>query len=743
MTRRPSRWLAALVAAVGLSLAGLALGVSAASDHIDAPLATGIVGAWIGVSFLGVGLFAWYRRPSQHTGLLMIGVSYVWLLSGLNGANDSLPSTIGSYLSPVYVLLVIQLIAEFPNRPLDRTMRVLLGAGYITVFLLRLPAFLFQSDLYDGMCKHDCPSNAFLVSSNGTLADAGNYLSLAAGALIVGVVSWRTLRRRREAPATVRREQAPVLATSLVARRRADRLVRAPAVRRRHGAASVFRAISLLAFAVLPYAFLIGLVRGYRAGAAAVETLVRDLGGGATPGGVRQAVADALGDPTVELAYWRAGAGDFVTREGHPVDLGELDATREATLVERDGERIGAIVHDAALSEQPGLVRSVAAAAALAVSNEALEAELRARVEELERSRARLLEISLFERRAGSSATCTTEHSSGSWRSRCSCRSRAPASTRIPGAAGELLDQARGELAQGLEELRELARGIHPAILSERGLEPALRALAGRSPGAVELDEVPPERLPMAVEAAVYFVVSEALTNVAKYAHASATHVDVSPRERPRDRRGPRRRRRRRRPAQRHGPGRARRPARGARRQARRHLAGRRGNHDPGGDPMRAVVADDSVLLREGLVRLLEERGIEVVGQAGDAEDLLRKVGAHRPDIAIVDVRMPPIVHRRGPARRRADPRAAPRDAGARALAGRRGGATRPSCSPRTPTASATCSRTASPTSTASSTPCAASARAATRSTRPSSRVCSARRRDGPARRASRRASAR
>ncbi len=157
MTRRPPRWLAALVAAVGLSLAGIALGVSAASDHIDAPLATGIVGAWIGVSFLGVGLFAWYRRPSQHTGLLMIGVSYVWLLSGLNGANDSLPATIGSYLSPFYVLLVIQLIAEFPNRPLDRTMRVLLGAGYVTVFLLRLPAFLFTSDLYDGTCSERLP----------------------------------------------------------------------------------------------------------------------------------------------------------------------------------------------------------------------------------------------------------------------------------------------------------------------------------------------------------------------------------------------------------------------------------------------------------------------------------------------------------------------------------------------------------------------------------------------------------
>ena len=57
---------------------------------------------------------------------------------------------------------------------------------------------------------------------------------------------------------------------------------------------------------------------------------------------------------------------------------------------------------------------------------------------------------------------------------------------------------------------------------------------------------------------------------------------------------------------------------------------------------MRVVVADDSVLLREGVVRLLEESGFEVVAQSGDAEDLIRKVGAHRPDVAVVDIRMPP-----------------------------------------------------------------------------------------------------
>jgi signal transduction histidine kinase len=96
-----------------------------------------------------------------------------------------------------------------------------------------------------------------------------------------------------------------------------------------------------------------------------------------------------------------------------------------------------------------------------------------------------------------------------------------------PDAASKLLSGASEELAQALEELRELARGIHPAVLSDRGLSAALEALAGRAPLPVEV-LAPEERLPPPVEAAAYYVVSEALTNVAKYAQASAVGVRVT-----------------------------------------------------------------------------------------------------------------------------------------------------------------------------------------------------------------------
>jgi signal transduction histidine kinase len=96
------------------------------------------------------------------------------------------------------------------------------------------------------------------------------------------------------------------------------------------------------------------------------------------------------------------------------------------------------------------------------------------------------------------------------------------------GEAGRLLDRSRQELDEALKELRELARGIHPTVLSARGLTGAVEALARRAPLPVEVGELPAHRLPEQVELAAYFVVSEALTNVAKYAAATQASVTMT-----------------------------------------------------------------------------------------------------------------------------------------------------------------------------------------------------------------------
>ena len=193
----------------------------------------------------------------------------------------------------------------------------------------------------------------------------------------------------------------------------------------------------------------------------------------------------------------------------------------------------------------------------------------------------------------------------------------------------------------GAVELRNLARGIHPAVLTDRGLDAAVSALAARCPVPVAVDVDLPRRAGPGTEAIAYFVVAEALTNVAKHAERHARLADRRVPGRPARRRDPRQRPRRRRPG-RHGPGR---PARPRARRRRRPDAGQpaRPRDDPAsGAAMRAVIAEDAVLLREGLARLLEEGGFEVVDAVDNGEALLRAVERHQPDVCVVDVRMPP-----------------------------------------------------------------------------------------------------
>jgi signal transduction histidine kinase len=154
------------------------------------------------------------------------------------------------------------------------------------------------------------------------------------------------------------------------------------------------------------------------------------------------------------------------------------------------------------------------------------EAALRARVRELEACRASVVEAGIAERRRLE----RNLHDGAQQRLVALSLQLGIARARLPhdpDAGAEILDAARAELVLALGELREIARGIHPAVLTERGLGPALEALADRASIPVELDELPAERLPACVEATAYYVVSEALTNIARYADAQVAHVRV------------------------------------------------------------------------------------------------------------------------------------------------------------------------------------------------------------------------
>ncbi len=266
-------------------------------------------------------------------------------------------------------------------------------------------------------------------------------------------------------------------------------------------------------------------VRATRLARSAVGDLVMELDRPLLPGELRASLARALGDPSLDLLYAREGQERWVDPDGRPASLpatGSGQRARTATVVEREGQPLAALIHDPALDQ--GLVRAAAAAAGMTIENERLQAEVRAQLEEVRASRQRIVEAGDQERRRVE----RNLHDGAQQRMATLALSLAMLRDRANGdpAMAASLDQAAAGLKQAIAELRELARGIHPAILTEEGLPAAVEALADRSSLPVRVLADFDGRLPEPIEA--YFVVSESLANVAKYACASAARVELS-----------------------------------------------------------------------------------------------------------------------------------------------------------------------------------------------------------------------
>jgi signal transduction histidine kinase len=286
---------------------------------------------------------------------------------------------------------------------------------------------------------------------------------------------------------------------------------------------TVFWAETAALFAI-PLALAAGVLWS-RSSRSAVADLVVELEH-SPPGSVRDALARALGDPSLELGLWLRERRAFVDAEGRALSLPGPGSGRAVTVLGPEDAPIAALVHDPALLEQRGLLDAAGAAARFALENERLQAELRHQLDEVRSSRARIVQAGDDERRRleRDLHDGAQQRLLGLGLALRLARARLG---REEDGAGELLDDAEAELRAALDELRELARGIHPAVLTEQGLAAALRSLAERSTVPVTLVAVPDERLGAPVEAAAYFLVSESLANVAKYARASRASVRV------------------------------------------------------------------------------------------------------------------------------------------------------------------------------------------------------------------------
>jgi signal transduction histidine kinase len=508
---RLALWPAAFAAAGATAALTLTGGIA------NTPALTATIGVGVGLAWSLIGLEEWRRRPARRVGPLMVFLGFAWFASQLVYASVSPLYTAGNLVRPLFIAVLGHLLLAFPRGRLEsRLSRAIIVAAYLDTIVVNGLSVAFQT-------PEPGVENLALIEPNAALSEAIRNTARGIGIALLLTSLALLARRWREATPPWRRAVAPVLwwgaaAAAVGALRFANDGLGRPLGR--------VELAFFLVLATVPLAFQLGLLRS-RLARGAVAELVVELGQGRAPGRLRDALARTLHDPGLALAYWLPDKEHYVDLEGRPVELPrDGDSQVATTLVEREGRRVAALVHDTSLREDPELVEAVCAAAGLALENERLQAELRAHLDELRASRVRLVEAADAERRRPERDL----HDGTQQRLVSISMALGLADSKLgsdPEGARRILDETRKTLGTALEELRELSQGIHPGILTERGLGAALQELAYVAPVSIELTVPLHERLPEPVEAAVYYLVAEALANVAKYASASVVSVNV------------------------------------------------------------------------------------------------------------------------------------------------------------------------------------------------------------------------
>jgi signal transduction histidine kinase len=438
-----------------------------------------------GWSLIACGLVAWSRRPESRSGALMAATGVSWFLGNFATTGLSPIDWLGAHALYVYRGPLVHLLVTYPSGRLSsRLDRTAVAVGYAAAVVTPV----WRSEI------------ATIVL-----------------ALLLGAVCARSYRRA----------VGPARRARLFALRAAAGLgfvLAGGAAARLAVPAGEANDPSLLALEATLCALAGGLLAGLLSHSwerAAVTDLVVELGEGRSAT-LRDALARALGDPTVEVGYWLPDEGAFVDAEGRPFPLPDPGSDRSVTTITAEGAPIAGLVHDPAMLDDPGLREAVSSAAQLAAANARHRAEVRARVAELRESRRRILQAGDEERRRLERRL----HEGTEQRlERLAERLRLLRHSVRTGAGRKRIDRVEAQLARTLEELRELAQGLHPRVLAEAGLAGWLASLAKQAPVPVDVVALAAE-LPPELEAVAYYLCSEALANIAK--HASASRVSVS-----------------------------------------------------------------------------------------------------------------------------------------------------------------------------------------------------------------------
>lgn len=470
-------------------------------------------------------LVTWWRDPGGRMWKLFLTLQVVGTLGVMWVIPTSLTWTFSQLLIGLTSVLFVHLVLAFPSgRLIDRYDRLLVSGAFVFLAVTRV-AWLavwkppYQKDSFS-------PVNPYVLWPNADLAALFGPVAIVVltpvlfGAVLLGL--WRhwgrasPATRRALLPITI---AAPLQLALTVAWHVADAAPDLSGVIR----AALQHPIAGLAGVVFPVGFLLGVVRA-RLARAGIADLAMELGRGVPLGGLRDTLARALRDPTLQVAFPAPSGDGFVDSSGQPIDLSAVDGhDRGITLLEREGETLAAFVYDPAMErEDPGRVEAVGSMARLALENERLAAQVRAQLEEVRASRARIVEAADAERRR-----IERDLHDGAQQRLVALAMRLDQARGGSTDATALIDETTTELLTAVREVRDLARGVHPTILTDSGLAAAVEALADRAPFPVAR-AIPESRFAPDAEVAAYYVIAEALTNAARHANATSARVEVA-----------------------------------------------------------------------------------------------------------------------------------------------------------------------------------------------------------------------
>ncbi len=521
--------LAAGLAALATALGSLAIAIGPGRNTTyaghSALAATLSVGA--GVGLILAGLVTSFFGSGGRTGDLAVLAGVVWFAPVWVGWHNGPPlvRSVGMLAAGFALPLFMHLILAAPNGRLrGAAARALVLTVYLEAGLVAVALGLVRDPFFDPNCWANCTDNVFLLRSLPGLArgieSAHRWFTALAAIALVIMIGWRLLTdsgpaRRALLPFAL---PAALLAGAVIAH--AVVLQRTPVEDPSQPAFQSIFIVECAAVLLLAAGLVWATVR-VRLQRRAVAQITANLGQAPPPGSLQAALAQAVDDPELRIAYWLPDSQRYVDAAGRPVAEPAIRPGRTLTTLVREGRKIAVVSHTAAV---PDLERAIGAAVRLALENERLQAEMLAHLDQLRASRVRIVETGDAERRQ-----LERDLHDGAQQRLLALSydlrlARAQAQADDDAPTGSLLTEATGEAQAALSELRALAHGIYPVILAEAGLAPAVATLAETAALPVEILDLVEGRFAPAVETAAYLLVAEGVDDAA---HRDASHVTV------------------------------------------------------------------------------------------------------------------------------------------------------------------------------------------------------------------------